>query len=390
MKDRPKKQNISIQQVTTALIDDHANFPPAYLHYFSDLEGADLEAVRMAWSQASPNRRFMLLESLEELAENDTLVSFDNLARIALKDEDARVRTVAIRLLWETEEPKLIPVFLKMLSEDPDVNVRAAAATALGLFIFLGELEEIPEKTLHQVEDRLLAVISGPDDDLVRRRALESLGFSGRPEVPPLIKEAYEKYNTDWLISALNAMGRSADDAWAPEVLRMLRHTQTSVQAEAVRAAGELALDAARRPLLQMLEDELQDSEVRLAIYWSLSKIGGEDVRETLEDRLEESEDEEEIDILEDSLDNLDFTEEVNPFDMLDLDDLPEEGETAEEYLSRGNALIVDENMELLDEEDDFLEDSTAGAQEEEGEKPETKSSSDKKRHRHHKSSGMS
>jgi len=170
----------------------------------------------------------------------------------------------------------------------------------------------------------------------------------------------------------------------------MLRHTQTSVQAEAVRAAGELALDAARRPLLQMLEDELQDSEVRLAIYWSLSKIGGEDVRETLEDRLEESEDEEEIDILEDSLDNLDFTEEVNPFDMLDLDDLPEEGETAEEYLSRGNALIVDENMELLDEEDDFLEDSTAGAQEEEGEKPETKSSSDKKRHRHHKSSGMS
>ena len=62
---------------------------------------------------------------------------------------------------------------------------------------------------------------------------------------------------------------------------------------------------------LGALEEEAQDSEIRAAIFWSLSKIGGEEVRETLETILEETEDEEEVEILEEALDNLSFTEDV-------------------------------------------------------------------------------
>lgn len=389
MATRPKKQNISIQQVTAALLDDLHNFPPAYLHYFSDLEGADLQAVRSAWVQASANRRFMLMESLEILAEDDTLVSFDNLARMALEDEDARVRAAAVRLLGEAEDLSLTSSFLDLMKNDPDAGVRAAAATALGLYVYLGEIEEIPEKLHHRIEDQLIEVASGKDEVLVRRRALEALGYSGRPEVALLICEAYETGETDWLMSAVFAMGRSADDAWAPEVLHLLRHAQTSVQAEAARAAGELELDAARRPLLKLLDDELIERDLRDAVYWALSKIGGDEVRETLEIRLEESEDEEEIEILEDALDNLDFTEEINMFEMLDLDDLPEDEEAAEEYLSRAKALIVNEKGEPLEDEDEEEDggeisappspsaDQDAGG----GPKPDP----EKKRHRHRK-----
>jgi HEAT repeat protein len=391
MQNRPKKQNISIQQVLAALLDDKNFFPPSYLHHLSDLEGVDLESLRSIWPQASANRRFTLLEDLEELAEQDTLVSYDSIARMALVDEDPRVRTIAVRLLWESDDPKVAQIFLKMLYDDPDFNVRAAVATALGMFVYLGELEEIEEQLHHAIEDHLLKTVSGTDEILVRRRALESLGFSGRKEVAPLIRQAYENGDITWLASALFAMGRSADETWAPEVLRNLRHQQTTVQLEAIRAAGELSLDSARRPIILLLDDELLDSEIRGAIYWSLSKIGGDEVRETLEDRLEETEDEEEVEMLEDALENLDFTEEINMFDMLDLDDLPSDVESAEDYLVRHNAPILDpEEIDLpMDDENtptasaDETED-TEDAEDSEDTQP--KPSSANKRHRHHRS----
>jgi HEAT repeat protein len=205
------------------------------------------------------------------------------------------------------------------MEEDPDANTRAAAATALGLFIYLGEIEEIPEDIWHQVEESLLKVHAGQDDILVRRRALESLGFSGRPEVPELIRAAYASADTDWVSSSLYAIGRSADNAWEPEVIRMLRYPKANVQLEAVRAAGSLELEKSRRILLDLLEEEAQDSEIRAAVFWSLSQIGGEEVRETLETILEETEDEEEAGILEDALDNLSFTEDVGLYGLFDF-----------------------------------------------------------------------
>ncbi|RPJ50534.1 MAG: HEAT repeat domain-containing protein [Chloroflexi bacterium] len=319
MNNYPQKKNVSLQQVLAVLLDESSVFPPAYLRYFSDLEGPDLEAVRSVWPQVKPGRRLALLEDLEELAEADTLVSFDNFARVTLEDPDPRVRTVAIRLLWENNDPRLASTFINMLENDPDPGVRAAAANALGQFIYLGEIEEIPADVLHRVEESLLKVMAGAEDELTRRRALESLGFSSRPEVPDLIRAAYDSNDADWMSSALYAMGRSADNAWAPEVMRMLRHPKANVQLEAVRAAGSLELDRSRRILLDLLEEEAQDSELRAAVFWSLSQIGGEEVRETLETILEETEDDEEAEILEEALDNLSFTEDVDLFGLFDF-----------------------------------------------------------------------
>jgi len=353
MMNRPKKQNVSISQLLAALLDNQNIFPPTYLHHFSDLEGADLEALRSVWLQVRPDRRFNLLEDLEHLAESDTLVSFDNVAQMALDDAEPRVRTVAIRLLWEAENPRLAATFLKMLKKDPHPDVRAAAATALGLFVYLGELEEIPANLHRRVEDNLLLAHTGQENALIRRRALESLGFSGRQEVPPLIRAAYEQEDPDWVASSLYAMGRSADDSWGPEILRMLRHPRTNVQIEAIRAAGELELSNARRTLLQLLDDSLIDQEIRAAIFWALSKIGGEDVRETLEEHLEEAEEDEEISLLEDALDNLTFTEDpsMDLYGMMGFDPWGDANKDVRDYLS--SQLENEEGPEDEETEDD-------------------------------------
>ena len=215
-----------------------------------------------------------------------------------------------------------------MLRNDPDVNVRAEAANALNLFVDLGELEEIPEEAYGEVHAALLDSARGEDEPRARRRALESLGYSSNPDVIELIESAFDEENIDWKVSALTAMGRSADDRWEDRILRSLLDENVRIRKAAVESAGMLSLKSARLPLLRMLESE-EDGDVMSAAIWSLSQIGGEDVQTYLEALLDRTEDEDLADFLEDALDNLAFTEDLDRFDLMsfnpdDLEDLEE------------------------------------------------------------------
>ena len=311
---------ISFQSVLDALLSDRSDFPRRYLQEFSDLGPMELKTLLDVWPRVKPSRKLTLLEELDALAETDTLVSFDDLALTLLADPEPDVQTRAIRLLDEYENPKVVPSFLDMLKNDPDVNVRVEAANALHLFVDLGELEEIPENIYHQVEDALLASAASEDESRVRRVALESLGYSSRPEVTTLIESAFHREDPAWQASALTAMGRSADERWDEEVTHSLVHVNDNIRKAAVQAAGELSLQLARPILLKMLGEE-EDEGILNAAIWSLSQIGGEDVRTYLENLLDAIEDDDEqIAFLEEALDNLAFTEDLERFDLLAFD----------------------------------------------------------------------
>jgi HEAT repeat protein len=320
-------RDIPFQTVVDALLDTGNPFSARYLHKFSDINPKDLATLMKVWPEIETRRKHTLLEDLEELAESDTLTSFDDMARPLLADTDPQVRVHAIRLLWESEDTKLIPIYIKLMNEDDDPEVRAAAANALGLFVYQGELEKIPGDLLRRIEDNLLEATSSGKEELLRRRALESLGYSGREEVIPLIETAYYEKNPEWVVSALFAMGRSSDERWKKHVLSKLRSYDEEIRTEAIHAAGELELSSARATLLDLLEDE-EDLEMRHELIWALSKIGGEGVRDRLDELLEIEEDDSEADFIEQALDNLTFTEDMGILDMFDLDpelDLSEE-----------------------------------------------------------------
>ncbi len=308
----------SFQSVLDALLSGK-EFPRRYLQEFSDIGALELKTLLDVWPQVKPSRKLTLLEELDALAENDTLVSFDDVARALLTDPEPEVRTRAIRLLDEYEDPKVVPSYLDMLKNDPDLNVRVEAANALHLFVDLGELEEIPANIYHQVEDALLASAASEDNVRVRRAALESLGYSSRPEVATLIDSAFHREDPAWQTSSLVAMGRSADERWMDAVTRSLVHVDDRIRKAAVQAAGELSLQAARPILLKMLGEE-EDATILSAVIWSLSQIGGEDVRTYLENLLDQLEDDEQIAFLEEALDNLAFTEDLDRFDLLAFD----------------------------------------------------------------------
>lgn len=317
-----KTQKIKFAQVLDALRNEDELFPPTYLHRFSDLSKDELQTLLAAWPAVGLNRRRALLEDLEILAEADSLLSFDDLAEALLSDSDSVIRMLAIRLLWQSDNARLVPRFLQILRTDEDYFTRSAAATALGRFIYLGEVGELDADVLDSVEEGLLNAWATDSQKLVRRRALESLGYSSRPEVPGLIEQAAGRENdVEWLASALFAMGRSGDDErWGQQVLQHLEHYDTDVRLEAIRAAGELGLAAARLPLLRQLRDE-DDEDLRDALIWALSQIGGDGVRARLESLYDAAEaDSEDESFLRDALDNLDFTEDVLHFEMFEFD----------------------------------------------------------------------
>jgi len=336
MLEEKPKASVPFQYIIDALLDNRQSFPPKYLPRFSDLKPEELRMVTEAWNQLELKKRLSLLKDLEEYADSDTLVCFDELGRFALNDPDALVKIQAMKLLKECEDYRLIPVLLRTLKTDEDESVRAAAAFALGNFVYLGELDEIPANRLEEIEETLLEILAEGTSDQVRKRSLEAMGFSSREEMAAIINNAYLSSDHEWKLSAIFAMGRSADNRWEKIVLNHLRDSNSEMQLEAVRAAGALELSSAKDTLIELLEEaEDLDIDVKDIAIWSISQIGGDNVREALVSLIESAESEEDEEYINSALENLDLTEGLGGFNLMDItypddindgeDDVPDE-----------------------------------------------------------------
>ena len=313
------KVKVPFPTVLNALIDADASFPGRYLKEFSDLAPAELRALKTAWPQVVLTRRRNLLRDLNEAFREDNLMAYDEIAQIFIDDPDALVRAQAIRLLQESTDLRLLRRLVVMGENDPDVGVRTEIATVLGQFVKLGEEERVPAALKLQVEEILLKDVREETNPHLQRAALESLGYSSRLEVHDLIEAAFGRPDTAWTASALLAISRSFDSRWRDHILVALNHEYTQVRLLAAQAAGELELKVARQPLLNMLEEE-DDDEVLEAIIWSLSQIGGEDVRHYLQTLLDAAEDDDLVEFISEALANLSFTEDLEGFDLMAYD----------------------------------------------------------------------
>jgi HEAT repeat protein len=311
-------KEIPFQTILAALTNPDHVFPSRYLARFSDLNPNDLAALMRTWPNVPLVRKRILLKNLKERFEEDTLLLFESLAVKLIHDPDGEVRTLAIKLLDETTDVRLIPALVKTLQTDPEPEARAGAATVLGQFVQLHEMDELSGEKRTMVEESLLEAARS-ENASVARAALQALGYSSRPEIDQLINSAFNRPDPLWQAAALFAAGRSADNRWQEQIITGLLSEDAIVRLVAVKSAGELELKTARKPLLEMLEDELDD-DVFQAIIWSLSQIGGEDVRTYLQALLAEAEDDDQIEYLEDALANLSFTEDMEQFDMLAVD----------------------------------------------------------------------
>ncbi len=321
------------------LADDSSMLRIPLLFELSMLTDEKMARVEEIWMTIPPARRRKILQQLVEIAEESFEVNFDPIFIFALQDTDAGAQTWAIKGLWENESAALIQPFIYLLKRGQHRDVRAAAATALGQYIYLGELEEMDVEVKELVEQALLDTVRADSEDVeVMRRAVESLAFSSRDGISRIIEAAYYHEDERMRVSAIFAMGRTYDaQAWGKIVLSELDNDSPAIRFEATRACGELALKSAVDRLIRIINEE-PDSEVQQNAIWSLGQIGGTRAQSMLE-ALVSSENDAVRTTAEDALDELTLLsgEEDVLFDFMSAEDDDSEvwldDETDEDYL---------------------------------------------------------
>jgi len=292
--------DIPFDEVLTALLDEDQILDPLLLYRLSDINPNSISQLAGIWENVNVERRRALIDDLEQLTDTNNLLTFEPIFRIGLKDLDDQVRFFATRAIEIFDTDDLIPFFLSVLDEEECIDVRAVTTSVLGKYIYRGELDKISVEIKTQIEEKLLQILESDQPSQVQRRALEAISYSSR----------------DWIASAVFAMGRSFDHQFNEMVFDQLQHTSPKVRLEAVRSCGELLLEDAVPVILDLLDDL---PEIRGASIWALSQIGGEDAGPAIHQLLDGEVSEDEVELIQQALERLDFLEDGVNLSMFDM-----------------------------------------------------------------------
>ena len=271
----------------------HADpLPISELYRLSDMQDEEWAVFVAGWTAVPADRRQAIVRHLADISEDNFVVDFTPVFVHNFQDPLPEVRAAALDGLWDSTDVQLIPKIKILLREDPVEAVRAAAAGALGHYVLLAEWGQLPERIVPGLIDTLLAEYDNEETAAsVRRVLLEGLGAAHHPRVNKLIEEAYENGDQSMQMSAVFAMGNSADRRWTVTVLGEMGSPYEDMRAEAARAAGTIGNSDFVPKLAELAYDE--DLAVRLAAVTSLGQIGGDEVQRILANMLDDPEVEE-------------------------------------------------------------------------------------------------
>lgn len=302
----------------------------AALAALSEIGDDERERFLAVWRTLGVQRRRDIIDRLADIAEDNVELDFSGVFKLGLFDSDVQVRAESVKGLWEYEAPDVAHMLLSLL-RDPEAIVRGEAALGLGRYLTRAELLEMEEPLAREVEAALRGVFHDEAELLdVRARALEALGVRGHGWVAELIDEAYASGDRRLAISAVHAMGRSADVRWLPTVLEELESDDGEMRFEAAAAAGAIGDETAIARLAPLTHDD--DAEVQDAAIAALGEIGGPSARSVLIAAAEDESDERVLAAVSDALSEADFVEDPLGFKLYldrsvadDLDDVEDE-----------------------------------------------------------------
>jgi HEAT repeat protein len=219
-------------------------------------------------------------------------------------------------------------VLLRLL-RDPEAIVRGAASLGLGRFLLRSELAARDDAVTEQAEHALRDIFNDESElTEVRGRAIEALGARSKEWVRDLIEDAYASGDRRLAISAVHAMGRSADPDWLPTIIEEMHSDDSEMRFEAATAAGGIADEDAVTELAGLAVDE--DPEVQEAAIGALGQIGGPAARQVLHSVASEDRDPRVLEAVRDALAEADFTEDplgLRVYADGDVDEDAEDGE---------------------------------------------------------------
>jgi HEAT repeat protein len=304
---RRRSAHVSLDTLLPKLEQGDDPIAASELAGLSAIDREGHERFLEVWRRLSIQRRRGIIDTLADLVEDNVELDFNRVFLAGLFDDDVQVRAESIKALWEYEGGDLAPLLTRLLA-DPEAIVRSEAALALGRFLLRAELDDTVDPRTEEIESALRAVVNDPAELAeVRGRALEALGVRSHEWVRELIDDAYAGGERRMQISAVHAMGRSADPEYLPTIMEEMQSDDGEMRFEAATAAGAIADEEAIANLAELADDE--DAEVQEAAIASLGEIGGPASRAALHQIAADSKDERILEAVSEALAQADFAD---------------------------------------------------------------------------------
>lgn len=185
------------------------------------------------------------LRAVNQMRDLEPATAFD-LIQLAANDGNARVRYAAISQLASLGQQDLStvePLLRRALTNDPEPDVQAAAADAIGGL------------QLRSVYADLAAVYHGTSEWLVQFSIIAALGELGEPQAFTLLQEALESENDLVVTAAIGALGELQDDRAIPLLLPYTTHPDWQVRHRLVQALAQFSQPEAQAALASLTQD---------------------------------------------------------------------------------------------------------------------------------------
>lgn len=278
----------------------------ALVYRLSDMSVEEMEQFTARWPEQSDRRRRIIARHMADISEDNFVVDFSPAFRFLLSDPSRDVRLATLDGLWDTSNTDVVAPIINLMQADAEEDVRASAAATLGHFILMGEWGQIDHDVAEHIVETLLDQFDRSDTaESVRRATLESLGNAAHSRIPDIIGEAYHRGDDAMQLSAMFAMGRSADRRWVPVINDEMINSSTDMRVEAARAAGNIGASDCVDRLIELLDDE--ELDVQLAAVTALGQIGSDRAYETLQRFAADAEAYRLAEAVEDALDEIEW-----------------------------------------------------------------------------------
>jgi HEAT repeat protein len=185
------------------------------------------------------------LRAVNYLRQLEPTAAFE-LAQLAANDGNARVRYAAISQLASLGQQDLAtvePLLRRALTNDPEADVQAAAADAIGGL------------HLRSAYADLAALYHSTSEWLVQFSIIAALGELGEPESFTLLQEALTSDNELVTTAAIGALGELGDERALPVLLPYVTHPDWQVRHRLVQALAQFSQPEARTALHSLAED---------------------------------------------------------------------------------------------------------------------------------------
>lgn len=185
------------------------------------------------------------LRAVNQMRDLDPAAAFD-LAQLAANDGNARVRYAAISQLASLGQQDLAtvePLLRRALTNDPEPDVQAAAADAIGGL------------QLRSAYADLATMYHSSGEWLVQFSIIAALGELGEPQAFALLEEAVQSDNDLVVTAAIGALGELQDERAIPILTTFTSHPDWQVRHRLVQALAHFSQPEAQTALAGLAQD---------------------------------------------------------------------------------------------------------------------------------------